>query len=207
MKKSLLDIARELQAISKSGLTFSKDPFDLERFKQLEELAVEIIANHTLHSKESIQMLFSAEQGYPTPKLDVRAAVFKDNKILMVRERESSAWTLPGGYVDVNEPLSRSAAREVLEESGMIVDTKKVAAIFDHRQHGYLPHLFHFYKIYVVCDLIGGEAKPNMETLEVNFFSQEEVQTLELDPGRMTRKHVLRMFDHFVHPELPTDFD
>jgi len=151
--------------------------------------------------------VFSAEAGYVTPKIDVRAAVFKDGKILMVKERESDAWTLPGGYVDVNESLSIAGEREVFEESGLEVKSRKVAAIFDHRKHGYKAHLYHFYKIYLICDLLGGSAISNIETSEVAYFSKEEIEHLTLDPARITRAHALRMFDHYLNPELPADFD
>jgi ADP-ribose pyrophosphatase YjhB (NUDIX family) len=160
-----------------------------------------------LHSKEFISKVFSADMGYITPKIDVRAAVFNGGKLLMVRERESNAWTLPGGYVDVNESLSIAAEREVLEESGLHVKAKKVAAIYDHRKHGYKAHLYHFHKIYVICDLLGGSEQTNIETIEVSYFSKSEIEALPLDPGRVTLAHALRMFDHYSHPELATDFD
>lgn len=213
MEKSLLDLSREIQAISKSGLAFTKDPYDVERFKQLEAIAAELISKQSLHSKEFIENIFSAEAGYATPKIDVRAAVFKGGyKILMVKEKDSNAWTLPGGYVDVNESLSSAAEREVLEESGHKVKSRKVAAIFDHRKHGYKKHLYHFYKIYLICDLLGGSSDAikedlNHETVEVAYFSKKEIESLVLDPGRSAKAHVLRMFDHFTQPELPTDFD
>jgi ADP-ribose pyrophosphatase YjhB (NUDIX family) len=207
MEKTLLDLSREIQAISKSGLAFSKDPFDVERFKQLEEIAAELISKHSSYSKEFISTVFSAETGYVTPKLDVRAAIFKNEKLLMVRERDSNAWTLPGGYVDVNESLSIAAEREVLEESGLKVKSRKVAAIYDHRKHGYKAHLYHFYKIYMVCELAGGSIKANIETSEVAFFTKTETETIPLDPCRITRAHALRMFDHYLQPDLATDFD
>jgi len=207
MEKSLLDLSREIQAISSTGLAFSKDPFDSQRFKQLTEIAAELIATHSVHSKEFINKVFSAESGYVTPKIDVRGAIFLDEKVLMVREKASSAWTLPGGYVDVNESLSQAVEREVLEESGLVVRAKKVAAIYDHRKHGYKVHLYHFYKIYLLCDLVAGTKKPNIETSEAGYFDKSDLDSLPLDPGRITKGHVLRMFDHHSQHALPADFD
>lgn len=207
MQKSLLDFSREIQAISSTGLNFSKDPYDLQRFKQLNEIAAELIANHSLHSKEFVNRVFSAESGYITPKIDVRGALFAKNKILMVREQASGSWTLPGGYVDVNESLSQAVEREVLEESGFVVKAKKVAAIYDHRKHGYKAHLYHFYKIYLLCDLVGGRENTNIETSEVAYFAPSDLGLVPLDPGRITKEHVLRMFDHYSQPSLLTDFD
>ena len=182
MQKSLLDLSREIQAISSTGLNFSKDPYDLQRFRQLNEIAAELIANHSLHSKEFVNKVFSAESGYMTPKIDVRGALFAKNKILMVKEQASGAWTLPGGYVDVNESLSQAVEREVLEESGFVVNAKKVAAIYDHRKHGYKAHLYHFYKIYLVCDLVGGSKNTNIETSEVAYFAPSDLDLVPLDP-------------------------
>lgn len=193
--------------IAQSGLSFSKDPFDQDRFKQLVDVVSTLVARHTTHPKEYIDRVFSAEAGYVTPKLDVRAAAFKDSKILMVRERESSGWTLPGGFVDVNESLSEATSREVEEESGFVVKPRKIAAIYDHRKHGYKPHLYHFYKFYVLCEIDGGSSSTSIETSGVDFFSRDQIENLNLDPGRVTRMHVLRMFDHFNDRTLQTDFD
>ncbi len=183
MERSFMDIAREIQAIAQSGLSFSIDPFDKERFKQLVDVASTLVARHTNHPKEYIDHVFSAESGYVTPKLDVCAAAFRDSKILMVRERESSAWTLPGGFVDVNESLREAASREVKEESGFLVKPLKVAAIYDHRKQGYKPHLYHFYKFYVICEIDSGTASTNIETTAVEFFSRCQVGSLDIDPG------------------------
>src|SRR6266404_2324558 len=192
MDSTLLDACRQIQAISQSGLAFSKDPYDRERFQRLTMIASGLIAGHTSHSRESIERIFSAEAGYATPKLDVRGAVFTDDRILMVREKSTQRWTLPGGYVDVGESLSEAVQREVQEETGLEVRARKVAAVFDHRKHGYKPHLYHFYKIYLLCDLLGGAPRPeaNIEVSEVAFFSELELEGLDLDPGRVARAHV-----------------
>jgi ADP-ribose pyrophosphatase YjhB (NUDIX family) len=207
MQKTLLDLSREIHAIAKSGLAFSKDHFDQERFQQLEEIAAQLISSHSIHSKEFMNKVFSAESGYVTPKLDVRGAVFRDERILMVKERGSQSWTLPGGYIDINESLSEAVEREVFEESGLKVKARKVAAVFDHRKHGYKAHLYHFYKIYLVCSLVGGVPATSLETSEIAFFSKTDLADLQLDPGRITRVHALRMFEHYAQPSLPADFD
>ncbi len=206
MEKTVLDFGREIEAIAKNGIAFSKDPFDLERFHQLETVAAELISRHSDHSKVHLGSIFSAEKGYSTPKLDVRGAVFRDGRVLMVKEK-SGGWTLPGGYVDVNESLSQAIEREVNEESGLLVKAQKIAAIFDHRQHGYKPHLYHFYKIYIICTLNGGFEKTNIETTDIAWFSKSELESVVLDQGRITKTHVLRMFDHLTSQLLPTDFD
>jgi ADP-ribose pyrophosphatase YjhB (NUDIX family) len=209
MESTLLDACREIQAISQSGLAFSKDPYDRERYQRLTAIASDLIAGHTGHSKEYIERIFSAETGYATPKLDVRGAVIADDRILMVRERSTQRWTLPGGYVDVGESLSEAVEREVREETGLEVRARKIAGVFDHRKHGYKAHLYHFYKVYLVCELVGGQPGPqtNVEVSAVAFFSEPELQGLELDPGRVARSHLLRVFEHARSPLLPADFD
>ena len=142
--KTLMELGREIQAIAQNGLAFSKDPYDIERYQQLKKLSVELISGQTAHPPDYLEKVFSADAGYSTPKLDVRAAVFQDGKILLMKERSSGRWTLPGGYVDLNETLSEAAAREVLEETGYVVKVRKVAAVFDHRLHGHKAHLYHF---------------------------------------------------------------
>src|SRR5665647_612951 len=143
ISKNTIDIAREIQALAQSGLTFTKDLFDRERYEHLQKLAVQLVLRSTSHTDEYIAKIFSVESGYATPKLDARSAVFNQNKILLIKERDSRKWTLPGGYIDVNETLSEAAAREVLEETGYSVSVNKIAAIFDHRLHGHKPHLYH----------------------------------------------------------------
>lgn len=205
--KSVLEIAREIQAISQSGLSFSKDPYDKERYEVLKKLSNELITGSSSHEEEYIEKVFSSEKGYSTPKLDVRAAVFREGKVLLIKEKASGCWTLPGGYIDVNETLSESAEREVFEETGYKTKALKVAAIYDHRLHGYKPHLYHFYKIYMICDLIGGSPTANIESEELNFFSQNELMNLAIDSGRAFLPHILRMFDHYSDSSLKTDFD
>jgi len=206
MKKTILDFGREIEAIAKNGLSFSKDHFDIERFHLLEKIACELISKHSDHSQEYLGKIFSNEQGYSTPKLDVRGAVFKNKQVLMVKEK-SGGWTLPGGYVDVNESLSQAVEREVQEECGLLVTATKIAAVFDHRKHGYKAHLYHFYKIYLLCDLKGGLEKINIETSEIGWFSKLEINNLPLDQARITQGHVLRMFDHSESLMLLADFD
>jgi ADP-ribose pyrophosphatase YjhB (NUDIX family) len=205
--KTVLEIGREIQAISQSGLSFSKDPYDKERYESLKRLSNELITGSSSHEEEYIEKVFSAEKGYVTPKLDVRAAVFREEKILLIKEKVTGHWTLPGGYIDVNETLKESAEREVLEETGFTVSARKIAAIYDHRLHGYKPHLYHFYKIYMICDFVSGEPTSNIESEELGYFSVSEIMNLTIDPGRAFLPHIIRMFDHYHNPSLQADFD
>jgi ADP-ribose pyrophosphatase YjhB (NUDIX family) len=200
-----LAIGRELKAIAQIGLTFNHDPYDRERYERIRELAAGVIAAGAGHDGHALLEAFRAETGYATPKVDVRAAAFDAGRILLVREVSDGAWTLPGGWADVNESPSMSAVREVLEESGFAARAVKLAAVYDYRKRNRPHHLDSIYKLFFICELTGGSARPSIETSEVAFFARHELPTLSV--GRTTAAQIERMFAHAEDPGLPTDFD
>jgi|CZCB01.1.fsa_nt_gi ADP-ribose pyrophosphatase YjhB (NUDIX family) len=198
--------AQQLQAIAQSGLAFSKDPYDRERYEQVRELAAEIMARQGQADKEQLVALFSAEGGYATPKVDVRGVVFDNaGRLLLVRELADGGWTLPGGWVDVGEPPSLAVEREVREESGYVVRACKLLAVYDRSMHGHPPYPFHAYKLFIRCQLLGGQAETSLETGGAEFFARDQLPPLSL--MRTTPQQLERMFAHFDHPEWPADFD
>jgi len=201
-----LIIARELQAIAQTGLTFTKDSFDQQRYQRIRELAALMMADGSQTNRETVLDLFRQEVGYPTPKVDVRGAAFVDGKVLMVREASDGRWTLPGGWADVNQSAAECVIREIAEESGFEGRVLKLAAAWDYAKH---PHISHhpdsIYKLFFVCELTGGAARPSNETTDVAFFSRDALP--ELSAGRITAAQIQRMFDHAERPELPPDFD
>jgi ADP-ribose pyrophosphatase YjhB (NUDIX family) len=200
-----LAIGRELKAIAQIGLTFNRDPYDRARYERIRELSAALIAQGSGHDKRSLLEAFRAEAGYATPKVDVRAAVFADARVLLVREVSDGFWTLPGGWADVNETPSMSAVREVVEESGFEARAVKLAAVYDYRRRNRPQHLDSIYKLFFICELTGGSARPSIETSEVAFFARHELPTLSV--GRTTAAQIERMFRHAEEPGLPTDFD
>jgi ADP-ribose pyrophosphatase YjhB (NUDIX family) len=201
--------ARELQAIAQTGLTYASDQYDRERYEAIRALAARIMAEHSSTEAAVIEELFARQSGYATPKVDVRGAVFRgDGRLLLVREvADSGRWTLPGGWADVNDSPSESVIREVREESGVDVTVRKLAAVYDRDRHGHRPPLpFHVFKLFFICDLVGGTPAPGPETSEVAFFSRDELPA-DLSIGRVLRHQLERMFDHAGSPELATDFD
>lgn len=199
--------AKALQAISQTGLHFTKDRFDRERYVTIGEIAAEILAKHSNLKKHEYLDLFKDEVGYATPKVDVRAAIFQKNKILLVEELlDDRRWTLPGGWADVNESPSESIRRETFEESGFEVDVKKIIAVYDRTSHGHTPHYpFHVYKIFFLCEITGGAARSSIETGRIEFFPEDGLP--ELSRGRITEQQVAMCFEHFRKPSLPTEFD
>ncbi|MEO7774927.1 MAG: NUDIX hydrolase [Steroidobacteraceae bacterium] len=203
-----LTLSRELQALSQTGLAFSRDPYDRERYETLRDLASRFMAEHSAADAQVIADLFRHEKGYATPKIDVRAAVFNSSsRILMVREAmDHGRWTMPGGWADVNITAAECAVKEAREESGYEVRVRKLAAAWDHQRQGHPPTLSSCLKIYFLCELTGGEARTSMETTEVRWFGKDEIPQ-DLSLGRVLPKQIARMFEHAANPRLPTDFD
>jgi ADP-ribose pyrophosphatase YjhB (NUDIX family) len=203
-----LDWAKRLQAIAQTGLTYAKDQYDVERYKNLRQIAAEMIsACSTSISIAQLVDIFGCETGYATPKIDVRAAVFSQEGLLFVRERSDGAWTLPGGWADVGDSPSFAAVREVKEESGYDVVARKLAAVYDrdHPRHGHPSMAYHVYKLFFICELVGGTPKTSIETQEVAFFAEDRLPNLSV--ARVTGQQIAHLFGHYRHPEWPTSFD
>lgn len=201
-----MTIAREVRAIAQTGLAFTADGFDHQRYQRLRELAARLMAQGSSSEHESILQLLRQEKGYATPKVDVRGAAFVDGRVLMVREISDGKWTLPGGWADVNQSAGECVVREIAEESGFQARALKMAAVYDYQRSGHPPHhIDSIYKMFFICEITGGEARASDETSEVAFFARNELPPLSL--GRTTAAQIERMFHHCEHPELATDFD
>jgi ADP-ribose pyrophosphatase YjhB (NUDIX family) len=200
--------AREIQALGQTGLAFTKDPYDRERFQALLRLAARIMAEHTDAPVERIAGLFEGESGYATPKVGVRGAVFDaQGRILMVRETvDQHRWTLPGGWADVNQTPAQSVVREVFEESGYRARPLKLAAVWDRARQQQPPMPFSIVRMFFVCALEGGAPATSLETSEVGWFAEADIPA-DLSLRRTTRPHIARMFVHWREPALPTEFD
>jgi ADP-ribose pyrophosphatase YjhB (NUDIX family) len=206
MDPQWLDWAKRLQAIAQTGITYSKDHYDTERYEAVRRIAVEILGEGTgAASLEPITDLLAREKGYATPKVDVRAAVIHENRILLVKEIADGGWSLPGGWADIGDVPSLAAVREVREESGYTVVARKLAALLDRNLHGHPFFPYHAYKLYFLCDLVGGQATPSYETDGVGFFSEDSLPPLSLT--RVMPAQIALMFEHYRHPEMPTTFD
>ena len=205
MEPTWLDWAQRLQAIAQSGLTYSPNQYDLERYESIREIAAEIMAAGSASPIAPIRELFASQSGYATPKVDMRAAVFRDDKILLVEEREDHAWSLPGGWADVGESPSDAIVREVREESGYETRAVKLLAVYDRNRHGHPPFPYHAYKIFFRSELIGGNAALSNETSGVDWFAEDRLPALSTT--RVTAAQIHRFFDHYRNPAWPTDFD
>ncbi len=199
-----LQWAREIQAIAQIGLTYTTNEFDIQRYHRLTEIAAEIVASQTSLAVAPMLESFQVQQGYATPKVDVRAAVIREGKILLVQERSDGRWSMPGGWADVGEFPSAVAAREAWEESGFTVQVNKLAGVFD-ANHIEPLQFFHAYKLIFLCILVGGEPRPSNETLAVEFFSLAALPPLS--QLRTNRRMLEEVFAHAADPARPTFFE
>ncbi|MBC1238317.1 NUDIX hydrolase [Nostoc sp. 2RC] len=205
MEPKWLEWSQKLQAIAQNGLTYSEGVYDIERYKQLQAIATEIMATYSNVEHSYLLDLFSGEVGYATPKVDVRGAIFRDDTILLVKERADGLWTLPGGWADVGESPSEVVVKEVYEESGYQTRATKLLAVYDRDKQGHPPFPFYVYKLFFQCELIGGSPSSSIETEAVDFFPEDALP--ELSIGRVTPTQIARLFQHYRQPDLPTDFD
>jgi ADP-ribose pyrophosphatase YjhB (NUDIX family) len=170
MKDKWLIWTKKLQSIAQAGIAYSKDKYDIERFEQLRDLSAEIMSEYTYIEADKVKDLFCNEVGYQTPKVDVRCAIFKDYKILLVKESIDKCWSLPGGWADVDLSLKENAIKEAKEEAGVNILPKRVIAIQDASKHNEKLSPYGIYKIFLLCDLLEGSFEVNIETEESKFF-------------------------------------
>ena len=166
--------AMEIQGLAQSGLAYTTNVYDIERYERLREISAEMIEEKSNLYLEKVKDLFCNETGYQTPKIDTRAAIFKDNKILLVHENNGT-WSLPGGWCDVLESVKSNTIKEVKEEAGLDVKATKIIAVQDRNKHNRPIYAYGICKIFVMCEIIGGEFKENIETTEMKYFALDEL--------------------------------
>ena len=197
--------ARELQTLAQTGLAFSTTGYDKERYRRLTEIAAEITAENTFLAAGDLARVFMCHPGYATPKIDVRGAVVRDGRILLVQERSDQRWCMPGGWADVGEGPSAMVIREVQEESGYLVKPGKVVGVFDANREGRPLEFYHAYKIVFLCDIIGGEPRGSDETLAAEFFPFSNLPPLS--SNRTSVRHLAEVLAHVDDPHRPVAFD
>jgi ADP-ribose pyrophosphatase YjhB (NUDIX family) len=207
-----LEWAKQIQAIAQTGLHYSQNEFDIERYQILHRIAAEMMAAYAGADPDHLEELFLIDRGHATPKIDVRAAVFRGDELLLVRERASGRWTLPGGFADVGESAAEAVAREVGEESGYAVRPTRLLALYDRARHEHTPVWFYCYKAFFECELLSetrehapGKGASSVETTDAGFFRRDALP--EIDTGRVTRQQLERMWELHLHPETNADFD
>ncbi len=200
--------AKRLLAIAQAGLAYSDNPYDRDRYLAVRSVATDMLAAHVDLGRPDARLpaeeLF-AETGYPTPKVDVRAYVEHEDKVLLVQERIDGNWSLPGGWADIGSSPAEMAVREVAEESGYQVVAERLLALWDRRRHDHPLSHQGVYKIAVACRLVGGQPASGSETLAVGWFAPGDPPPLSTN--RITAGQIRRLAELHRHPELPPDLD
>lgn len=205
MENKWLNWAKRIQALSQSGLAFSKDPYDIERYEELREISAEIMAEYTTLNINKVKELFTNDTGYQTPKVDVRGVVFKDDQLLLVKEKHDNKWSLPGGFCDIGLSPAENVVKEIKEESGYDAIPLRLLAVFDREKHNHPPSAYHYYIIYIQCEIIGGSPNAGLETNNVGFFSEDQLPVLSI--RRNTETQIQTLFEFLRNPEKVTLFD
>ena len=194
----------ELQSIAQAGLFYGKDVFDKERYEQIRTIAAEMVSHKADIPVEKVRDLFCNEVGYQTPKLDTRAAIFQDGKILLVKEAKGT-WSLPGGWVDVNCSVKENAVKEVKEEAGLDVTADFIIAVQDREKHNRPIYAYKVCKIFVMCTVVGGAFLENIETTESRYFGRDELPPLAAEKNN--EEQVQMCFDAYHAERWQTLFD
>ena len=201
-------IGIRLAALAQDGLTFATGDYDLDRYRQVSQLAAGLLAAISGRPAAELAIELGRDSGYATPKIDVRGAIFDDHEhVLLMREKTDGRWSLPGGWADPGDAPSAAVTREILEETGYHSSAIKLIACWDRDLQGNLPPLpVHVYKLFFLCRRDGAVQPPStLETLEVGWFGLGELPPLSL--GRVNQRQLERALAHHRDPSLPTEFD
>jgi ADP-ribose pyrophosphatase YjhB (NUDIX family) len=196
---------REIQALVQTECHYAQDDFQRERCRKLMEIVAELVGQNTGIELPPLARAFKEQLGYATPKIDVRAAVFRDEKLLLVRERIDGGWTMPGGWADVGDTPSQAAEREAWEEAGFHVKARKLVGVYDANRLNPM-EFFHAFKVIFLCDILDGEARTSMETSDVKFFGIDEMPP-NFSGERTAARHVRDAFASLKNPDRPSVFD
>lgn len=199
-----LEWAIELQSLAQAGLTYGKDIYDKERYERIRDISAEIVSNYTDIEIEKVKDLFCNEVGYQTPKLDTRAAIFEEGKILLVRENNGK-WSLPGGWVDVNVSVKENTIKEVKEESGLDVSADKIIAVQDRAKHNLPVYAYGVCKVFVLCSVLGGQFVENIETTEFQYFGEFEIPEFAEEKNNL--EQIKMCFRAYRSENWETEFD
>jgi len=202
--KEFLIKLQKLVGLSLAGLTYCEDKFDLERYAEMKEISEELISLLTGEKIERVKEFYPDSDGYLTPKVDVRAVVMREGKILLVKENIDGRWSLPGGWADVGITPAENAIKEVREESGFEVKVIRLLAVHDKAKHSPQTSYMYVYKIFFLCEITGGNAVSGTETTGVGFFGENELPPLS--EGRNTEEQIIKMIN-LADKEKEADFD
>lgn len=200
-----MELAMRAQSIAQAGLAYGENAFDRERYETLREIAAEMVAVSTDLPVETVKLHFCNEDGYQTPKIDTRAAIFADGKILLVHEKNGT-WALPGGWCDVDQSVASNVVKETKEEAGLTVKAEQLIAVQDWRKHNPCNLPYGVIKMFVQCSVTGGSFRENTETTETRYFGRAELPE-NLAEEKVTKEQILLCFEAYESKNWKTQFD
>ncbi|MGO9387743.1 MAG: NUDIX hydrolase [Methanobacterium sp.] len=200
-----INIAKRIHSIAKTGMAFTKDIYDQERYGELLELSIKILNNITGIDTHKLEFIYNREKGYETPKVGIRAVIIDDHKILLVKEKMDHKWCMPGGYAETGMSPSETVIKEVKEESGYVVKPTRILGLINYNKHQARPFPFDIYNIFMECVIISGSANPGIETTDVGFFDLDHLP--ELSVRRVTKEQIIRMHELSINKESEPIFD
>ncbi|MCI6536968.1 MAG: NUDIX hydrolase [Lachnospiraceae bacterium] len=204
-KNKWLDWAVEIQSLAQAGLAYTNNVYDIERYERLREISAEMLSYKTDIPVEKVKDLFCNETGYQTPKVDTRAAIFEDGKILLVHEKNGT-WSLPGGWCDVNQSVAENTIKETWEEAGLHVKADRMIAVQDRNKHNLPIYAYGLVKIFIQCSVIDGAFMENIETTETKYFGREELPE-PLAEEKTSKEQILMCFDAYNAEHWQVLFD
>lgn len=201
-----LAAVKRILALSQTGLAFQPGEYDRERYEEIRQISLDLLAGMSNAPIEQIISLLPSEIGYVTPKVDIRAVIFRGtDEVLMVQEKiDNDRWTLPGGWADVGYTPFEAAVKEAFEETGLQVEAVRLLAVFDKSKHDHPEELWYVYKFFILCNITGGEIlKETNETSGVSWVKFDELPGLDLSANRVTYSQISRLLPFAADPGLP----
>jgi ADP-ribose pyrophosphatase YjhB (NUDIX family) len=205
MNVQWIEFAKRLQAIAQAGLSYSTNKFELERYEEVRKISIEMMSTYADMNMDKVSDLFANETGYQTPKVDIRAAVFRGDKVLMVKEESDGCWSIPGGWADIGYSPAENAVKEVREEAGLEVKPVRLLAVLDMKKYSHPPAPYDIYKLIILCEFTGGVLSPGLETSEAGFFAEHELPLLSV--RRITAEQMRIIFEFQREPQKAVVFD
>lgn len=193
--RKIIEVVRELHAISSAGILYTKEPFDKERYIRLREIAAELLSEISEDSYTKIIQVFEANSGYQTPKLSTRSVVFNDSdEILLVKDYDGK-WVIPGGWCDYNKTIIENTKKEAFEEAGLTVEPYRLVGLFDHHKRNNPGSFFDCIHAFMLCRVIDGVFHQNLETTQSGYFSMNCLP--ELNDHKTSKEQIDICFQAF----------
>ncbi len=202
---NLLTIGKKIRALAQTGINFSHNEYDLDRYNELLDISHTILSMNTGIKKNKVPAFFEHEQGYPTPKIDIRAAIFDQDNILLVKEKADNLWSVPGGWADIGYSPAEVAVKEVKEEAGLEVKANRLLAVVDKRNYKHPKSIYYAYKMFFECEIVGGVMRSGTETADVQFFNKNDLPQLSLN--RITEDQIKMLFEQKENKNNMTIFE